>query len=144
MNELRQRSEAWNPQESTSKVYETVKALTEMAIRRQADVSKETYAVFADDLKRFNIEDIRAACRAIGTMSRKQGDKAFPEVGMIIAECERQEKMRRRDAYKGIRCPDCCDGLVYAPDGRGVLPCRSCNAATWFQDSLAHNASQRR
>jgi hypothetical protein len=100
--------------------------------------------VFADDLKRFNIEDIRAACRSIGTMPRKQGDKAFPEVGVVIDECDRQEKMRRRDEYKGSRCAYCCDGLVYAQDGKGVVPCRACNTATWFQDSLAHNASQRR
>lgn len=143
MSELRQPNEAWHQQQSTSKRYEIAKVLAELSIRRQADVSKETYAVFAEDLMPFPIDDVRQACKNIGSTPRQQGEKAFPEVGTIIAECERVGRMRRTNSDRRAKCPYCCDGMTFVVNALGqsiaIEACRECSGPAWLESSRQHN-----
>jgi hypothetical protein len=83
---LRQRqqpSEAWTGQGSTSKRYEISKSLTGLSIRRQADVSDETYAVYVEDLLRFQIDDVEAACIGGAAASRRVGGQRVPGMHLL-------------------------------------------------------------
>lgn len=146
MRQRQQPSEAWTGPSSTSKHYEITKSLTGLSVRRQADVSAETYAVYVEDLLRFQIDDIDAACKAIGSEPRKSGEKAFPEIGVILEEVIRQEKRRRGDQSAVSSCedPECMYGMVRTFDKAGwptgVIPCKTCGGPTWYDDALEHNA----
>jgi hypothetical protein len=93
----------------------------------------------------YQIDDIRDACRVIGSKERQSGEKAFPEVGTIIAECERQSKMRRTSNRS--RCLHCSDGMVVAFSDAGeshVEPCGMCGGPKWLADSIQHNRGNMR
>lgn len=100
--------------------------------------------MYVEDLLRFQIDDVDAACRAIGAEPRKSGEKAFPEIGVILDECIRQEKLRRGGESAISACRECDYGLVRQFDAKGfpvgVRPCKACGGPTWYQDALEHNA----
>lgn len=131
---------------SSLKGLEIAKELRRLAIRRGTDVEVEAYAVFVEDLSLFHLDDIAAACKVIGSEPRKSFEKPFPEVGVLIEECKRQESMRRNSSGGKKGCKLCTHGmeLIFNEKGwsLGVVPCRNCGAPSWFDDSLWHNHNQ--
>lgn len=106
-------------------------------------MSKETFAVYADDLIRYQVDDVRQACREIGSHPRQSGEKAFPEVGVIISACERLAQLRRSDTARREKCGHCCDGMNVLTNDLGqpigVVECRHCGGAQWMAASREHN-----
>lgn len=69
--------------------------LRRLALRRQAALSDEVLEIYTNDLSRFNLDDIKDACEAIGGEKRTAGEKALPEIGVLIEECNRLGRLRR-------------------------------------------------
>ena len=131
------------PQMHSSKEYEIAKALTRLSIQRQAEVSEETFSVYADSLREFMAEDVRSACEAIGREPRKSFEKPFPEVGVLLEECRNQAN-RRQSLLSPVRaCSNCIHGLVRVFNDKGwcmgVIACGQCGGAAWLPEALEHN-----
>jgi len=116
-----------------------------LALRRGADLDPEAYSVYAEDLLRFQLDDIEAAFKAIGLEPRKAFEKPFPEIGILVAECDRQEKLRRGSLSPVRNCGnrECRLGMVRVFDAAGyptgVVRCGVCGGPSWFQDALDSN-----
>jgi hypothetical protein len=136
-------SERSQQQTPSSKEYEIAKALTRLSIQRQAEVSEETFMVYADSLREFMAEDVRSACEAIGREPRKSFEKPFPEVGMLIEECRRQSSRRQSLLSRTKACGACIQGMVRVFNAQGyctgVIACKLCSGPTWFSAALEHN-----
>jgi hypothetical protein len=120
-----------------------VKALSRLSVQRQAEVSDETFAVYADSLRDFQAEDVRSACESIGREPRKSFEKPFPEVGVILEECRRQQSMRSRTVSRFKACGNCIDGMVRVFNEQGwctgVIKCFKCLGPAWFDAAVESN-----
>jgi hypothetical protein len=56
-----------------------VQMLAKLGIRRQARLDVSDYLVLAEDLMRFEMEDIRMGLDDLGNQSRRDGQTAFPD-----------------------------------------------------------------
>lgn len=107
--------------------------------------SADTLDVYVQDLMRFQSDDIEAALTAFGKESPKSFEKRWPEVGLLIAECERQEKQRKGFTSKIKSCEnkECIIGMVRVFDRNGwptgVVACPCCGGPSWFHDALDKN-----
>lgn len=116
-----------------------------LALRRGADLDPEAYSVYAEDLMRFQMDDIEAAFKAIGLEPRKAFEKPMPEIGILVEECTRQEKLRRGATSPIRACGSdaCSKGMVRVFDASGyptgVKACPACGGPTWFQEALDSN-----
>jgi hypothetical protein len=65
---------------------------------------------------------------------------------VVIAECERQQRMRTHVGNR-TECGHCVDGMAWCTDASGndaVMACRNCGGPPWFSHSIAHNKSMGR
>ena len=58
--------------------------LLELAIRRQAKLSREDLIVFVKDLDGFDLQDISRGLELLGKRPRCAGETAFPDSGTLI------------------------------------------------------------
>lgn len=65
-------------------------------MRRQAKLEPEDYLVLAEDLERFDLQDVRQGLEDIGRRPRREGETAFPESGRLIQAVT--ERKLTRDA----------------------------------------------
>ena len=126
-----------------SKDLEIVRLLRALALTRQVTPQEGTYEAYLPELRSYPVEDLAQACRGIGRAARAAGEKAFPEVGLLIQECERLGKFRR-DTSRGCRdCPHCSDGMILIPHPKGgsqaVIPCGFCGGPPWWGEALRKN-----
>jgi hypothetical protein len=116
------------PYGGLSKDYEISLELGAMARRRQGTLTEETINLYVEDLKRFNLDDIRAVLRTFGGTMRVRGETAIPEIGALISECERLLRFRHEpdsDGWMIYRCQRCGVQQVGPPKA-----CTSCGGFT--------------
>jgi hypothetical protein len=76
--------------------------LTKLGIRKQAKLDKEDYLVFAEDLERFDLEDIAKGLEELGMTPREKGQPAFPETALVVAAVSRV-RYKRLSAIAELR-----------------------------------------
>lgn len=54
--------------------------LSKLGVKRQAKLDKQDYDIYAEELVRFDLGDIDAACIDLAKYPRKDGETAFPEL----------------------------------------------------------------
>lgn len=124
---------------------ELAKELKRLALMRGTELEPDAYPVYVDELMRFQMDDVESALQAIGREPRKSFEKPFPEVGVLIAECERQEKLRRSSlsAVRACLNKECIQGMVRVFNGEGwctgVVACPACGGPPWLMDALDKN-----
>lgn len=64
-------------------------ALGRLASARRESLSKEDYAVFADGLREFPLEDVMRVCDDLGRIAPEEYQPRFPPLHVIRAECFR-------------------------------------------------------
>lgn len=116
------------PISSSNKSTEIAAALRSLEQRRQAK-GFDAYEEYAEDLMQFPIDDIRDACRRIGSTERGSGEKAMPDVGTIIAECERLGRHRHDPMMREWLVYECANCKLTQVSERPTK-CMSCGGWT--------------
>jgi hypothetical protein len=130
---------------SSPKELEIGKELKRLAIRRGAEVTRETYEVFTSDLMGYELSDIQEALYAIGSEEINNFTKRWPEIGYLKRAIEKQANSRKSFDSRVRNCQnrECIQGMVRVFDSdcycTGVVACPSCGGTPWFKDSLIHN-----
>lgn len=68
---------------ASGKLQQIVQMLAKLGIRRQAKLEMADYLVLAEDLERFELQDIRCGLDDIGVKPRREGETAFPGSGVL-------------------------------------------------------------
>lgn len=63
-------------------------------MRRQARLDISDYLVLAEDLQRFEIEDIRLGLDDLGNQQRRDGQTAFPDLATLKSAVSERKLMR--------------------------------------------------
>jgi hypothetical protein len=72
--------------------------LAGLAEARQASVSAETLNLYAFNLSKFELSDVRDVVRRIAMRPRAEGETAFPELGAIMGEVQVLDRRHREQA----------------------------------------------
>jgi hypothetical protein len=94
----RQKPTALSKAQENSCLSFRTKALTLMALRRGAAVSKEALELAARDLLPFDDCDVQAATVEIGFTPREEGETAWPDTGTLVGLVRRKARLRRDEA----------------------------------------------
>jgi hypothetical protein len=88
------------------KLNEIVSLLAKLGVRRQAKLAPADYLVFAEDLMDFEMMDIQSGLESLSSRPRNEGETAFPEVAVMVAEVQAAGRIRRIAEVRERRLAD--------------------------------------
>lgn len=89
--------------------------LTRLGETRQADLSVQTYKIYAEELMEFELCDLRHVLRRLAREPKPSYAKAFPDLGTLI-ESTKQAYAERTRPKPWVSCGECINGFVYVDE----------------------------